>query len=160
MNRSSFHGKLGPSDESTAEISLSSINTDTDHWFDRMNGSLDMDSHTRTGASLSRHSASHHRRDQRRLQAIAAGNEDEADREEDDENFLQDSFAVDDGNSLIAQGVMGASATFLMGDNYVSDVEEETEEEDTSSATELDVASPSGNNSESRTLTASKPNAS
>mmetsp|Transcript_8294 Transcript_8294/g.10868 ORF Transcript_8294/g.10868 Transcript_8294/m.10868 type:complete len:166 (+) Transcript_8294:134-631(+) len=152
MKPSSFHGKLGPSDESTAEISLSSLSTDTADllsYYDRFNTSLDMDTHNRTGAaisSLSRHSltanSSHHRRDQqRRLEAIddSSDNNDEYDRvnllllnsrgdiDEDDENFLQDSFAVDDGNSLITQAITGASATFLMGDNYisVSDVEEE-----------------------------------
>uniref|UniRef100_A0A6U3B134 Uncharacterized protein n=1 Tax=Entomoneis paludosa TaxID=265537 RepID=A0A6U3B134_9STRA len=124
MNRSSYHGKLGPSDESTAEISLSSINTEFDFLTDRLHGSLDMDKHSRKG--LSRHSGLR----EQRLEAISATGD-----EEDEEGF-QDSFAVDDGSSheITAQAMRAATESFLIGDNYVSDVEEETEDFSSSSS--------------------------
>lgn len=130
MNRSSYHGKLGPSDESTADISSSSINT-TDVELviiDRLHGSLDMDKHSRK--SLSRHSGLR----EQRLEAIAAAAVDE------DDDCFQDSFAVDDGNNttcLTSQAILSATESVMLGDNYVSDVEEGIEEESSSSSSLL-----------------------
>mmetsp|Transcript_20243 Transcript_20243/g.43780 ORF Transcript_20243/g.43780 Transcript_20243/m.43780 type:complete len:167 (+) Transcript_20243:42-542(+) len=144
MNRSSYHGKLGPSDESTADVSLSSFGTDSDFFQDRLHGSLDMDKHSRRG--LSRHSSGMR---EQRLEAIVAEDGD------DEEALLQDSFAVDDDNNFNV-------TSFLWNENYVSDVEEVTEEEDSSSRTtdqEAEVRRTSTSSSSSSAVSSSPPTA-
>ena len=138
MNRSSYHGKLAPSasgDESTAEISLSSINTDVhaESLFDRLQTSLDMDTHNPMNMPST---TSHSTRARRHLEAIIAedgegDHEEEHDEEEDDDDLLQESFAIDDtATSSYFGSLAQASASMLTLDKYVSDVDEEEEDED------------------------------
>ena len=127
MNRSS-HGKFNPSstsgDESTAEISLSSFNTDTvsdQLGPDRFHTSLDMDTHNPATNTTGHATAA-----RRHLEAIVAG--DDKEEEDDDADLLQESFAIDDTGP---SGLQTASAAnFLSLDNYVSEVEENEEEEE------------------------------